>query len=65
MVNTFQEIDYIEQLERENKLLKHRVMQIMQSSNRLIMSEKIKNDNLTRENITLKRKVNYLTLLIG
>lgn len=64
MVNTFQEIDYIEQLERENKLLKHRVMQIMQSSNRLIMREKIKNDNLTRENITLKRKVNYLTLLI-
>lgn len=49
-------LDYIKQLEEENKLLKHRLLEEMQISNRLIMSEKIKNEQLAKENIYLKQK---------
>lgn len=56
-------LDYIKQLEEENKLLKHRLLEEMQISNRLIMSEKIKNEQLAKENIYLKQKNNLLSLL--
>lgn len=56
-------LDYIKQLEEENKLLKHRILEEMQISNRLIMSEKIKNEQLAKENIYLKQKNNFLSLL--
>lgn len=59
-LNTF---DYIKQLEEENKLLKHRLLEEMQMSNRLIMSEKIKNEQLAKENIYLKQKNSLLSLL--
>ncbi len=56
-------LDYIKQLEEENKLLKHRLLEEMQISNRLIMSEKIKNEQLAKENIYLKQKNSFLSLL--
>ncbi len=56
-------LDYIKQLEDENKLLKHRLLEEMQISNRLIMSEKIKNEQLAKENIYLKQKNSLLSLL--
>lgn len=56
-------LDYIKQLEEENKLLKHRLLEEMQMSNRLIMSEKIKNEQLAKENIYLKQKNSLLSLL--
>lgn len=56
-------LDYIKQLEEENKLLKHRLLEEMQMSNRLIMSEKIKNEQLAKENIYLKQKNCLLSLL--
>lgn len=56
-------LDYIKQLEEENKLLKHRLLEEMQISNRLIMSEKIKNEQLAKENIYLKQKNSLLSLL--
>lgn len=56
-------LDYIKQLEEENKLLKHELMIEIQSSNRLITSEKIKNEQLAKENLVLKQHNSYLTLL--
>lgn len=56
-------LDYIKQLEEENKLLKHRLLEEMQISNRLIMSEKIKYEQLAKENIYLKQKNSLLSLL--
>lgn len=56
-------LDYIKQLEEENKLLKHRLLEEMQMSNRLIMSEKIKNEQLVKENTFLKQKNSLLSLL--
>lgn len=56
-------LGYIKQLEEENKLLKHRLLEEMQMSNRLIMSEKIKNEQLAKENIYLKQKNSLLSLL--
>lgn len=56
-------LDYIKQLEEENKLLKHRLLEEMQISNRLIMSEKVKNEQLAKENIYLKQKNSFLSLL--
>ena len=56
-------LDYIKQLEEENKLLKHRLLEEMQMSNSLIMSEKIKNEQLAKENIYLKQKNSLLSLL--
>ena len=56
-------LDYIKQLEEENKLLKHRLLEEMQMSNRLIMGEKIKNEQLAKENIYLKQKNSLLSLL--
>lgn len=56
-------LDYIKQLEEENKLLKHILLEEMQISNRLIMSEKIKNEQLAKENIYLKQKNSLLSLL--
>lgn len=56
-------LDYIKQLEEENKLLRHKLLEEMQISNRLIMSEKIKNEQLVKENNCLKQKNNFLSLL--
>ncbi len=39
-------LDYIKQLENEIELLKHRLIEEIRSSNRLIMGEKIKNEQL-------------------
>lgn len=56
-------LDYIKQLEEENKLLKHELMIEIQSSNRLITSEKIKNEQLAKENQILRQKNALLSLL--
>ena len=52
------------QLEKEIKLLKHRLIQEMENSNRLILSEKVKNEQLAKENASLRRHNSYLSLLI-
>ncbi len=57
--NTF---DYIKQLENEIELLKHRLIEEIRSSNRLIMGEKIKNEQLAKENAFLRQRNSYLTL---
>lgn len=56
-------LDYIKQLENEIELLKHRLIEEIRSSNRLIMGEKIKNEQLAKENVYLRRRNSYLTLL--
>lgn len=56
---------YIEQLEKENKLLRQKLMDEIQRSNMLIMSERIKNDKLSRENFLLRQRNNYLTIIAG
>lgn len=56
-------LDYIKQLENEIELLKHRLIEEIRSSNRLIMGEKIKNDQLAKENAFLRQRNSYLTLL--
>jgi len=56
-------LNYIKQLEKENKLLKHKLIEEIHSSNRLIMGEKIKNEQLAKENLVLKQHNSYLTLL--
>ena len=55
-------LDYITQLEKENKLLKHRLIEEMENSNRLILGEKIKNEQLSKENTSLRQRNMYLTL---
>ena len=55
-------LDYITQLEKENKLLKHRLIEEMENSNRLILGEKIKNEQLAKENTSLRQRNRYLTL---
>ena len=55
-------LDYIIQLEKENKLLKHRLIEEMENSNRLILGEKIKNEQLAKENTSLRQRNRYLTL---
>ena len=55
-------LDYITQLEKENKLLKHRLIEEMENSNRLILGEKIKNEQLAKENTSLRQRNMYLTL---
>jgi len=56
-------LDYIKQLENEIELLKHRLIEEIRSSNRLIMGEKIKNEQLAKENAFLRQRNSYLTLL--
>ena len=56
-------LDYIKQLENEIELLKHRLIEEISSSNRLIMGEKIKNEQLVKENAYLRRRNTYLSLL--
>lgn len=56
-------LDYIKQLENEIELLKHRLIEEIRSSNRLIMGEKIKNEQLAKENTFLRQRNSYLTLL--
>ena len=56
-------LDYIRQLEKENKLLKHRLIEEIENSNRLIFSEKINNEQLAKENALLRQRNRYLTLL--
>ena len=56
-------LDYIKQLENEIELLKHRLIEEIRSSNRLIMGEKIKNEHLAKENAFLRQRNSYLTLL--
>lgn len=56
-------LNYIKQLEKENKLLKHKLIEEIHSSNRFIMDEKIKNEQLAKENLVLKQRNSYLTLL--
>lgn len=56
-------LEYIKQLEEENRLLKHRLIEEIRSSNRLIMGEKIKNEQLAKENAFLRQRNSYLTLL--
>ena len=62
IVNT-NTLDYIKQLENEIELLKHRLIEEIRSSNRLIMGEKIKNEQLAKENAFLRQRNSYLTLL--
>ena len=57
-------LDYIKQLENEIELLKHRLIEEINSSNRLIMGEKIKNERLAKENAFLRQRNSYLSLLI-
>lgn len=57
-------LDYIKQLENEIELLKHRLIEEIRSSNKLIMGEKIKNEQLAKENAFLRQRNSYLTLLI-
>lgn len=56
-------LDYIKQLENEIELLKHRLIEEIKSSNKLIMGEKIKNEQLAKENAFLRQRNSYLTLL--
>ena len=56
-------LEYIKQLEEENRLLKHKLIEEIRSSNRLIMGEKIKNEQLAKENAFLRQRNSYLTLL--
>lgn len=56
-------LDYIKQLENEVELLKHRLIEEIRSSNKLIMGEKIKNEQLAKENAFLRQRNSYLTLL--
>ena len=56
-------LDYIKQLENEIELLKHRLIEEIRSSNKLIMGEKIKNEQLAKENAFLRQRNSYLTLL--
>ncbi|HBP43391.1 MAG TPA: hypothetical protein DD621_01710 [Clostridiales bacterium] len=56
-------LDYIKQLENEIELLKHRLIEEIRSSNRLIMGEKIKNEQLAKENAFLRQRNSYLILL--
>ena len=56
-------LDYIKQLENEIELLKHRLIEEIRSSNRLIMGEKIKNEQLAKENAFLRQRNSYLSLL--
>ena len=56
-------LDYIKQLENEIELLKHKLIEEIRSSNRLIMGEKIKNEQLAKENTFLRQRNSYLTLL--
>jgi len=57
-------LDYIKQLENEIELLKHKLIEEIRSSNRLIMGEKIKNEQLAKENAFLRQRNSYLSLLI-
>ena len=61
-VNT-NKLDYIKQLENEIKLLKQRILNEIESSNKLLMGEKLKNEQLEKENEMLRRRNHYLTLI--
>lgn len=50
-------INYIKQLEEENKLLKHKLVDEMEYSNRMLMTEKMKNKQLIKENLYLRQKL--------
>ena len=56
-------LEYIKQLEEENRLLKHRLIEEIRSSNMLIMGEKIKNEQLAKENLALRQRNCFLSLL--
>jgi hypothetical protein len=65
MVNLINEIEnkkYIKQLEEENQLLKHRLLNEVECSNKLLMNERLKYEQITKENIMLRQKIAYLTL---
>lgn len=49
--------NYIKQLEEENKLLKHKLVDEMEYSNRMLMTEKMKNKQLIKENLYLRQKL--------
>lgn len=61
-VNT-NKFDYIKQLENEIKLLKQRILNEIESSNKLLMSERLKNEQLEKENEMLRRRNYYLTFI--
>lgn len=56
-------LNYIKQLEEENKLLKHRLLEEIQRSNILIMKEQTINKKLVQQNAILQQRTNYLSLL--
>lgn len=65
MVNLINEIEnkkYIKQLEEENQLLKHRLLKEVECSNKLLMNERLKYEQITKENTMLRQKIAYLTL---
>lgn len=55
--------NYIKQLEEENKLLKHKLVNEMEYSNRILMTEKMKNKQLSKENLYLRQKLALLNLI--
>lgn len=61
-VNT-NKLDYIKQLENEIKLLKQRILNEIESSNKLLMGERLKNEQLEKENKMLRRRNHYLTFI--
>ena len=61
-VNT-NKLDYIKQLENEIKLLKQRILNEIESSNKLLMGERLKNEQLEKENEMLRRRNHYLTFI--